>query len=74
MAPEEIKRVFEAGASIAKAYKAGETFLGAWGEAEKLGYAPDSWQRTIFTVGYCSNLKKPIVTTRDGVITQYGTD
>ncbi len=62
------------GAAVAANYKVGDQFLGAFGEAEKFGYGPGSYQRSVFTTGYIGNLKHPIVTAgrEDLTLIQYG--
>lgn len=72
MSPEDIKRVYDQGVAVANNYKVGDKFLGAWGEAELLGYGPDTMARGIFTVGYCGALHRPIITDRFNVLIQYG--
>ncbi len=67
---QEIKAAFDLGAQCAQ-YKVGDTFLGAWGEADLKGIH-DDMLRAAFTCGYLNNLARPVHTDRDGRIVRIG--
>jgi hypothetical protein len=73
MTPETIKAIYDMGGAVAAAYRVGDVFLGAFGEAEAYGFAVGSWQCDIFTTGFLRELKQPIMTMRNSnVLVQYG--
>ena len=71
-----VRQAYADGQATAKGYKIGDKFLGAFGEADRLGYTEkaDKLARGIFVTAYIHNLAKPIVTAgRDDLtLIQYG--
>jgi hypothetical protein len=70
---ERIAAAYEAGERVATSYKPGDVFLGAGGEADKLGFGQDTMERSVFTTAYLRFLRKPVVTTADLVVIKSGT-
>ena len=69
---ERLRTALQAGEAVASGYKPGDIFLGAWPEADKLGYEPGSLERSIFTTAYLAALPRPIESTWEGVLTKVG--
>ena len=69
---EAIRGAYVAGTTTAASLKPGCLFLGAWGEAEKVGYGPGTIERAIFTTGVLAALPRPVETTWENVITKIG--
>jgi hypothetical protein len=65
------EQAYAAGVATAKAYKAGDTFIGALPEAHAQGFGA-SIERSIFMEGYLRNLARPIVIDSDSVILRIG--
>jgi hypothetical protein len=71
-----LRVAYTLGETVARSYKPGNLFLGAFGEADKLGYteAADRLTRSVFITAYLQNLPRPIVTTDAGLIIRIGKD
>lgn len=69
-----LRAAYTLGESVAKTYKPGELFLGAFGEADRLGYTEESDRlaRSVFITAYLQNLPRPVVTTDTGQIISVG--
>lgn len=67
-----IRNAYVAGERTAKNYRVGDVFLGATPEADRQGFGKDPLARAAFMGSYLKNLARPIITTRDNVLLQYG--
>lgn len=66
------RAAYLAGEHIATGYKPGDLFLGAWGEADAIGYPAGSIERVCFTTGYLAKLPQLVITDRAGRLLQIG--
>lgn len=67
----DMKDAYEKGTLIALSYKPGEVFLGAFSEADRLGFN-EPVTRSLFVTGYLQNLPNPVIMNDDGTIMKIG--
>lgn len=69
-----LRAAYALGESVAKSYKPGELFLGAFGEADRLGYTQDgdALARSVFITAYLQFLPRPVVTDYNGIVQSIG--
>jgi hypothetical protein len=67
-----LEQAFRDGQNAASNIKPGDTFTGAWGAAQDHGYAPDTIERTAFTVAYIDALPRPVITDNNNVVLSIG--
>jgi len=66
------KRAYDCGASLAKSFKLGDVFKGAFGHADDTGYAREGFLRSCFITGFLNHLSAPVVVDRNNRLVQYG--
>lgn len=66
-----MKDAYEGGTLVALSYKPGDTFLGAFGEADRLGFN-EPITRSLFLTGYLQHLPNPVIMNDYGAITKIG--
>lgn len=66
-----MKDAYEGGTLVALSYKPGDTFLGAFGEADRLGFN-EPITRSLFLTGYLQNLPNPVIMNDSGAIMKIG--
>lgn len=67
----DMKDAYEKGTLTALSYKPGEVFLGAFSEADRLGFS-EPITRSLFVTGYLQNLPNPVIMNDDGTIMKIG--
>jgi hypothetical protein len=69
-----LRDAYEQGAYVATNYSIGKPFLGAYGEAERLGYSEkeDKLAWSVFITAYLGHLPRPVRVDEEGRIVSVG--